>query len=64
VFIASAALVVSKSIAAADALVHATRSPVAATRPVRHLPTRAFLFGIRIDSIRFVMRIDSNLFVL
>jgi len=25
--------------------------------------TRAFQFAIRIDSIRFVMRIDSNLFV-
>jgi len=38
-------------------------------RRVKHVATaaaasRAFQFAIRIDSIRFVMRIDSNLFVL
>jgi len=33
-------------------------------RSTRLLLARAFQFAIRIDSIRFVMRIDSNLFVL
>ena len=35
-----------------------------AARYERRTDIRAFPFAIRIDSIQFVMRIDSNLFVL